>query len=63
MQVDLYNGCKMRLLCFVVMLSIISSGLLVSCFRVLFCDSALMLPSVLCCCWLGGRKSIRPVKN
>jgi len=21
------------------------------------------LPSVLWCCWLGGRKGIRPVKN
>jgi len=26
-------------------------------------SSCLLLPSVLWCCWLGGRKGIRPVKN
>ena len=32
--------------------------------EILWCDCiARWLPSVLWCCWLGGRKGIRPVKN
>ena len=30
--------------------------------KMLACLSVLILPSVLWCCWLGGRKGIRPVK-
>ena len=28
-----------------------------------FVDNVTLLPSVLRCCWFGGRKGIRPVKN
>ena len=43
---------------------LVSSGKCLTCKKNCFSDHVfLYLPSVLWCCWLGGRKGIRPVKK